>query len=343
MQKKVIILSAITAMLAVSTVFAGGTEIIPIIPNYFTGFFIGGTGSLHEAGFDANVSTTINPFTVSAVIPNNVAPIPVTASSGVVYTSNNPKGTSWDGFGGVQGGLGITVWNQLYLGVVGFGEWGKQTSSSSTNVNVPLNTLVAAGEARSDDFVGSSNTTVSTTTKVELSNDYGVYFKPGYLLTPTIMVYGKLGVIWATEKVTNSVQYNLNQTSSAEVPNPPNTPIIVASVTEQGTATGSSDSGNQTKTAFLLGGGVESFIFPQWFNHHVTLSADYSWANFGHVTTTTNVTGSATGVFIQTNSVTPTPPTTNSTPISGKTSATAAAMLNVLQGAVNFYFGNTLL
>ncbi len=144
-------------------------------------------------------------------------------------------------------------------------------------------------------------------TTVELSNDYGVYFKPGYLLSPTILVYGKFGAIWANEKITNTAQYNQNLTNVFIQQDPF---ADLGSITEQGAASGSS-SNNKTKLAFLLGGGVESFIFPQWFNNHVTLSADYTWANFGHVTTTTTISGLASATATELDN----PAQTLSTPI----------------------------
>ncbi len=99
-------------MLSVTGVLAGGPENIPVMPDYFTGFFIGGAGSLHVATFDVDASTTVDPLTLSGTFPDLIQ---VSASSGTVYTSSEPGGGSGDGFGGVQGGLEITIAHQFYL------------------------------------------------------------------------------------------------------------------------------------------------------------------------------------------------------------------------------------
>ncbi len=334
MKKKIIYSSAfLTAILSATTVLAGGPEIIPVQPDYFTGFFVGGTGSVHEATFDADQSTNIDPYTfTSGVVGIGVASTRFRLSSGPVSVGNSVDGGSWDGYGGVQGGLGITVAHQYYLGVAGFGEWGNQNHSSSNFSNVPV---TVATTSVSGLIAGSivENTTLSSTTKVQMNNDYGIFFKPGLLLTPTVMVYGKLGAVWANEKISNTASYDASLMATAagifDIP--------LGSVMTDGTISGSSST-QRTKTAFLLGGGVESFVFPAWFGNHVTVSADYSWANFGHVTTTTPIDGV---VNVSTNPVSSTTP--SSFVVTGQTSATAASTLSIFQGAVNVYFGNTIL
>ena len=321
--KKGIYSSALTAILSVcaTTVFAGGPEIIEITPDYFTGFFVGGTGSLHVSTFNVNSSTSINASTVRIII-GELPAIPVVTTSGPSFTTNSNNGASYDGYGGIQGGLGITLLHQYYLGVLGFGEWGKTTAvnNSVSNKNVGF---AITGTTNID--TGQATTTQTVTSK--LDNDYGVVFKPGYLITPNTMVYGEIGAVWANLEVTNNVSNSING--------------VYIDVADKniisGFASGSS-SNEQTKTALLLGLGFETFVFPEWFSHHVTVGAEYKFANFGHVTTTTTLSGTLTNRYTDTGTA-GIPTQTFSAPVTGTISANASAKINTFAGFINVYFG----
>ncbi len=335
MKKKIIYSSAfLTAILSATTVLAGGPEIIPVQPDYFTGFFVGGTGGVHETIFNINASTNIDAF--DSTVFDDVAGTGA-FTTGPSYTSLNGANGVWGGFGGVQGGLGVTVQHVYYLGVLGFGEWGKQSNSATTTNSAPGSFEYKEDKDNVDNAYNSlsNNTTLTQKTTVSYQDDYGVIFKPGLLLTPTIMVFGEVGAMWANLKVQNTATYNVNGFAND---------VDAGGITDQntitGSATGSSSSGSQTKTGLVVGGGFETFILPGYFGNRVTAGVDYRYANFGHVTTTTNVAGFETTQYQDSDSDTK---HTFNSQITGTTSATASASLSTLNGFVNVYFGNSLL
>ncbi len=331
MKKKIIYSSALTAILSVTTVLAGGPEIIPVIPDYFTGFFVGPVGGVTQTLFDVNASTSMDPVTLSVF--NDADPTPMFGHLTVdpSYSSITTNGGTFDGFVGVEGGLGITVAHQYYLGVNGFGEWGKSTSQQNGFATLgsdwmfPANT---SNEFTTPGLQGSVQQTVTT----EFSNKYGVFFKPGWLVTPTTMVFGEIGGMWANVKVTNSVNYSFD--GSVSDVDPGGVAGDINDVT--GSALGTSDSGNKTKTALLLGVGFETFVFPQWFGTHLTLGADYRYANFGSVETDTNVTGTATRKFRDSNATL----ADETVVVNGTSSAQASVKVSEFNGFAHFYFGN---
>lgn len=82
-------------------------------------------------------------------------------------------------FGGGQAGFGH-VFNRVYLGMEANGDLG-----TVNNVNYPELT-----DSTSDLTANVKNTS-------SIQNNYGVTFRPGFLITPTLMVYGQAGVEWA--------------------------------------------------------------------------------------------------------------------------------------------------
>ena len=65
---------------------------------------------------------------VSALVPEG-DPVPTaTVFSAGTLASNNISSSSYDGYGGVQGGVGKVFNHRWYMGILGFGEWNKQNA-----------------------------------------------------------------------------------------------------------------------------------------------------------------------------------------------------------------------
>lgn len=307
MKKKLIYSSALAALISASSIaLAGGPEVIPV-EDYFSGFYVGGTGSVHHVDFDGSNSVNfsgfnplLNPALAAALTPG-------------VLASNDSDGASIDGYGGIQGGFGWTFNHVWYLGVQGFGEWGSQSQTNSSTSG-PITTLDASG-------LISSTSTTNTTTTLKLSNDYGVAGKIGYVVAPRTLVYGKVGASWANLKVTNSASTANILSTGPTVPGL----ISLASI-----ASGSSNTQNN-QIGLLLGIGFEQFVYQDL----VSINVEYDYVNYGSVSTgPVSLVGSSTlsviGVPVSNTGAVFLPVTT---------SATASAKVNSLLGGINFYFG----
>lgn len=326
MKRTLIVASALVSCLAASATFAGGPEIIQE-PDYFSGFFVGGTGAFHMAGFDGSssavasqdiVSTTPFPFPIFP--PQTITQVYFPAGT---LTSNSIDGNSYDGYYGVQGGVGKVFNHRWYAGFVGFGEWGTQNNTDVSSQNFTTFTSSSAFLNINIPTTGSYN----STTTVKISNDYGVAFKPGFLVAPRTMVYGKIGAIWSQIKITNTFsgtsETKLNSTFL------PGTPTIYDAVGQLGGSSSTEDS----KIALLLGIGFEQFIYRDF----VTINVEYNYANYGSVSTSTPLTGTA----IVSTGGGALPPSQNSAALSGATAqASASAKVSTLLAGLNFYFGS---
>lgn len=320
MKKSLISSSVLFGLFTVSSGLAGGPEVlVPAEPNYFNGFFVGGTGAFHQAAFDGS-STVTSPVDIN--IQGTTA-----ADSPFIYTvfeagniiSTSVDGNAFGGFGGVQGGIGKVFSHRWYLGVMGFGEWGSEsdTSNSSTPVNKNL-FIESTADAQIDGMYTSSTT-------IKISNDYGVAGKLGYLVAPRTMAYVKIGAVWANIKVSNNVTVNGSITDTVQ---------NVLFFFTNGTASGSS-SNEETKSALLLGAGFEQFIYKDI----LTINAEYNYANFGTVNTdsvnlvlngqTTSASGVSNDIINQ-----PSPATTQ---------ASANAKVSTFLVGLNAYFGQNWL
>lgn len=84
-----------------------------------------------------------------------------------VKTNMNSNGV----IGGLFAGYGVTLSNNIYLGGEGFVNGGTQSTSNKAIANL------------------------STRTQLTSKYSYGLDFVPGYKVTPTTLVYGKVGVV----------------------------------------------------------------------------------------------------------------------------------------------------
>lgn len=309
MKKKIIYSSALAALLCASSIaFAGGPEevIIPI-EDYFSGFYVGGTGSVHHADMDG--SSQVN-------LTQNITILGRNLPAGNVLNYDT-SGASVDGYGGVQGGFGWTFGHRWYLGIQGFGEFGSQNSTSTNN-----STLVNVS-ARNNTITDVATISSSTTTRVQ--NDYGVAGKLGYLLFPRTMVYGKVGAVWADIKVTNSFTATNNFNARSLNPNNPNFINVVATA-------GNGSNNEDNKCGLLLGLGAEQIVYQDW----VSLNLEYDYANYGTVNTgPVQLFGNIavnTGQGSRTINNQP-------IPLPFNTQASGDATVNSFLVGVNFYFG----
>jgi len=343
MKRKLFFVLASAAFLTPMASLAGGPEIIIVEPDYFSGFFVGGTGAFHQAGFSgsnsANTASAVEVTPPTIIIPTPPSPPPprtVTIDEvffpGGSLLANAIDGNAYDGFYGVQGGVGKVFNHRWYAGVVGFGEWGDQSDTSTSNANFQniSNVLVTIGPTINQIVVPTTGTYNSSTT-VKLSNDYGVAFKPGFLVSPKTMVYGKIGAVWADLEVSNSFSGTSFSQITDNVRNP-TAPFYTAAASLTGAS-----SNEENQVALLLGVGVEQFIYRDF----VTINVEYNYANYGYVSTSTplNANGSIT-INSRAGAVT----TTNVIPVHlnnvGVAEASANARVSTLLAGLNFYFGS---
>lgn len=308
MKKKLIYSSALAALLSASSIaLAGGPEIIPI-EDYFSGFYVGGTGSVHHADMDS--SSQVN---LTQNVPLNVA-TPLFVPGTIL--SSDTDGGSVDGYGGVQGGFGWTFNHVWYLGIQGFGDFGQQKSTATSN-STPISFVSSFRDVN-------DTATVNTSTTVQIQNDYGVAGKLGYVVAPTTMVYGKIGASWANIKVSNSTTAvnNFNVTNG----------LGTTFVNVNTVATGSSSSSN-TSAGLLLGIGAEHFIYQDI----VSLNVEYDYTNYGTVNTGPVPLFASTTVTVNGNVVPGTPTPARQLPVT--TQASGSASVDEFLAGINFYFG----
>lgn len=320
MKRKLLGVSVCASCFTAVAAFAGGPEIV-IKPDYFSGFFIGGTGAFHMAGFSTSSSiVALQPVGAGLVAFGEPQYQETFFPSGTLMSAD-VDGNAYDGFYGVQGGVGKVFNHRWYAGVTGFGEWGSQVNTAnaaSHSLNQEGNIGVTPGSALIETVYNSSTT-------VKISNDYGVAFKPGFLFSPTSMIYGKVGAVWANIKVSNSASGD-NAYSAFNVG-----PELA--FTRTAAFTGLSNN-TENKLALLLGIGFEQFIY----RDVVTLNIEYNYANYGHVSTSTNTTG----IVTYGGGVAPIVPAGTAAPLDNPVTiqASASAKVSTLLGGINFYFGN---
>lgn len=322
MKKKLIYSSALAALLSASSIaLAGGPEIIPI-EDYFSGFYVGGTGSMHHATLDNSSSVNLNQdiFSPGILLP------PVQILSAGTLLSDDSDGASVDGYGGIQGGFGWTINHVWYLGVQGFGEFGSQsdtnnTSSTPINITVPFFTPIIGIPAQIRDV---ANVTTSSTTKI--GNDYGVAAKIGYVVAPRTMVYGKIGASWADITVSNSTTVTNNFNIDVL---PPIFPGVISANT---TLTASSSTEDDNQVGLLLGLGFEQFVYQDI----VSLNVEYDYVNYGTVDTGPASFSGATNFSF---AGVPLGTITHNFGNIVTSSANGSATVNSILGGINFYFG----
>jgi opacity protein-like surface antigen len=324
MKKKIICSSVLTAILSASSLaLAGGIEVIPE-PDYFSGFYVGGIGGVHHNTFSGSsqvvATSDFDIGTPTIDIPN----LTTTLIEAGVISDSDISGGDFDGYGGVQGGFGKVFYHHFYAGVQGWGEWGNTSVTETQTMPVLLAQNIPILNGETALFVEPS-AAASTSTTMKISSDYGVVAKLGWIVAPRSMFYGKIGASWANIKVSTSLDVDTFST----VENVADTNVFVnTSSLDTGTSSNSS-----TKIGLLLGIGFEQFVYQDV----VSVNVEYSYVNYGHVSTTTDeLTGSASLFAAPSGTLLASPIVADTDIVQ---TASTSVQVSSLMAGLNFYFG----
>lgn len=218
-------------------------------PPQFNGFYAGGSlGGSYISAHDLHSSTiTVNDFEgqVSTTILLNKSD----------YLVKN----AWEG--ALFTGYGHTL-NKFYLG----GEL------SVTGSDYQMSNANSNGSRQNDVNAFISTVNNDRNVQVKISPvQFAAAFRPGYLLTPSTLLYGRVGGTIA--------RVNFNSTS-----------IVSTNIDIQGNISTSTPaatyiSNSKLKVLLQLGGGLEQFI-----NDHWTVRLDFIHTNYGLLTTDSTIT-----------------------------------------------------
>lgn len=224
----------------------------------FDGFYLGASvgGSLARAKENINASlnfTLLNPDGSPALTSTQPAAI-----------STEMTQSSW--LGQLLGGYGY-AWGGFYLGGEVFVNAANYQMKNSVQANLSQNLF----------NIILLNANVNAVSKTEVSPiQYGLHLRPGYLITPTTLLFALIGTSFAqvTSKVsasaTASVTNNLIQNLAPPIFTFP-TAINVSK--------------RERRAALQLGGGMEQRIYDRW-----SIRADYIYTYYGTVTMSANQT-----------------------------------------------------
>jgi outer membrane immunogenic protein len=204
----------------------------PPLPALWTGFYVG-----LNAGYTWGDSNTAS-IATSPVIPGALPAVLSAFGSGLLSTNN-------DGFiGGGQIGYNYQFANSFVAGIEADiqGVAGSNNSATSTSGVGGFSSTLSA--SRSLDYLGT------------------VRGRIGYLITPSLLVYGTGGLAYGQANLTTSVF----QAAGAVV----------------GTAAGSF---SDTRVGWTAGGGVEWLFLPKW-----SAKVEYLYYDLGSVTTSSALT-----------------------------------------------------
>ena len=335
MVKKIIYGGAVAALITSSAVFAGGPDILPP-PVYFQGLYVGGTIGGHAAKVDQTANFSSNQTTIevpTGFLDPETAPVLL---SNIDFANADLNTGDINAYGGVQGGANW-VWDSRWLvGIVGFweGSHGLYADSSTNQQSTFVNDAIIPDGTS---VTNTSNLTLNTQTKI--GNDWGVAGKIGMLLSPTTLVYAKLGAIWADISTSASVNGSITGTTDVVSTSPGEDPIT-STINTVTNVNGGTSSNEDEEVAFLVGGGLEQYVY----SNVVTFFIEYNYAQFdsvssGPVGVTTSTTGTST-VNGSTSTSISQGPTTDNASISASTNK--VRFNNVLAG-FNFYFGQNWL
>jgi opacity protein-like surface antigen len=231
---------------------------------HFNGFYTGisAGGSFTTGEEQTSVDGT---FTAIAV------EIPFSATNDLI--TNSVKGALFTGYG--------HVWQFFYLGAEIFADLSRYQMQSSGNagffeVDTPSELVVT-------NFNSSANTTA------QLNNiEYGIDLRPGILLTPDTLFYGRIGTAF------NELSFDSDASTTIMFFAPffdPETLNLALPL-----------SASKNRAALRLGAGIEQFI-----SQHFSIRADYIYTYYGKInlngSTSTNMTSTndGPGVFTLTN------------------------------------------
>lgn len=206
----------------------------------FNGFYTGlGIGDSETVG--STRSNGSNSIGVPGVFSNTGS-----ASARAGLRKSSVAGNIFAGYG--------STWDCFYLGAEAYYKGAKSktrhTESFSNTLNVPSITTVGGT------FSGTS------TTHAKLRNgEFGLDLRPGYLITPSTLFYGKVGVAF------NRVSIRTTSTFSASGINFPS-----------GASTSQSAHAKKNAGGLRLGAGLEKQFCSNW-----SIKADYTYTRFQRV------------------------------------------------------------
>lgn len=216
----------------------------PALP--FNGYYVGGGLGTSFAHADETVASTID-LSFDSMTFNSTSPF------------NLRTGMSQAALiGSLFGGYGHT-WNKIYLGgelAVSNSDY-KMTNSSSSGISRTVQSLVtiSGGEKVA------TQASISPT-QVSLS------LRPGVLLTPSSLLYGRLGVTFASVDL-------YHQTVTTKVFSQPEITLIVPMSLQANKKI--------RRAVFQVGTGLEQAINEQW-----TIRLDYLYTNYGNINVATS-------------------------------------------------------
>ncbi len=315
--KKNLFFSVLATFLTTGVAWAGGPEVVVIQePEYFSGFFVGVTGAYHMTAFNGSSDVTAPEdvvITATQTEPPNLT-FNETILPAQTFITNDISGNAFNGYYGAQGGVGKVFDHRWYIGFLGFGEWGTQTHTDTSSDNITNLTFHHA----------LANGQYVFTNQVKIHNDYGLAFKPGFLVAPRSMVYGKVGAVWS--KLTVTTDFSGSGSVSADTDE--------AKINSSSTF-GGSNSEENTKRGLLLGLGFEQFIYKNF----ITLNFEYNYVNYGHVGVSADVSSQGT-VDINPHSAEPDFSENTNLDSTVLASASANARVSTFLAGLNFYFGS---
>lgn len=204
----------------------------------YNGFYLGAQGGAGLGYFSESSDSTL---TVNGrFVPGFTLDAPV-----------SDHASNLSGFIGGQAGVGH-VFKRFYLGLEANGDWG---SVNTTNYAPPSNQT--------------GDLTTSIKDEASIKNNYGLTLRPGFLITPSLMLYAQLGV--------ENAQIDTNTTTTYEnVPTQSNSVYSIESKTDD------------NQLGFRAGIGIEEHA-----SEHLSVRVEYLFTDFGTVSSsnTAPITG----------------------------------------------------
>jgi opacity protein-like surface antigen len=202
----------------------------------FDGFYVGADVGVNQGVFNVNSSAELNIPGVTELIPRQQS-----------YNS-----TTVAPIGGLTLGYGKTF-NRLYLGLRLNGDL--STLQKTSNSHLQENTF---GYTQTDQ------------TKAKLSNDYGLLFQPGFLLTPRTLIYGLVGPEGSNLSVSNTTSF----------------------IAPVGVGVGAVSSTKRSEVIGIRAG----LGFQQYLAHHISIGAEYDFTSYEHERANATGSGVLTGL-----------------------------------------------
>lgn len=184
---KVINICCLSGFLSIATAGTMGEQL-----NYFDGIYFG--GELGGNVFNANNNLSVTPIFDGPLIIFLTLDTFGESSLTYSFTDNNVIGALYAGYG--------HTWNHWYLGAEIFGNFSKYRSKNFALSNIAGEQITPLGG-----IVTENNNSFTTELKVS-PIQFGIDLRPGFLISPQLLVYGKVGVAHSQVTLTNNMGTN---------------------------------------------------------------------------------------------------------------------------------------